>query len=52
MTILGLDIQHIVELGVQIAQAGAIRAGEVQGDDLFEYTVGIAAVVYAMNPDG
>lgn len=44
--LIGIDISHIVELGTRIANAGAIRAGEVVGDGVFEYIVGVAVVIY------
>lgn len=50
MQVFGLDIGHIVELGTQLAQAGAIRAAEVAGDEVFEYTVGIAILIYEEVP--
>jgi hypothetical protein len=50
MNVLGLDIEHIVELGTAVAQSGAIRAAEMVADDVFEYVIGIAMVVYAMDP--
>ena len=52
MNIIGLDINHIVDLGTSVAQSGAIRAAEIAGDEVFEYIIGIAVVIYAMDPDG
>lgn len=49
--LLSIDINHIVELGTRIATTGAIRAAEVVGDDIFEYIVGIAVLVYEVDPD-
>lgn len=46
----GLDIDQIVELGTQVAISGAIRLGEIVGDDIFEYIVAIAVIVYEMDP--
>ena len=43
-----IDIRHIVELGTQIATAGAIRLAETGGDDIFERVIGVAIVVYEM----
>lgn len=51
MQIFGLDIAQIVDLGTHVATTGAIRAGEIVGDDIFEYIVGIAVVIYEMDPD-
>lgn len=50
MQLLGLDIAHIAELGTQLAQSGAIRAGEVISDELFEYAIGIAILIYEEMP--
>ena len=50
MNVMGLDIAHIVELGTQLAQAGAIRAAELSGDDVFEYVIGIAILIYEQDP--
>jgi hypothetical protein len=50
MTLLGLDIHHIVELGTQIATAGAFRLLDGGDDEIFEYVVGIAVLVYEMDP--
>lgn len=41
-----IDIRHIVELGTQVATAGAIRLGEMAGDDIFERVIGVAIVIY------
>jgi hypothetical protein len=50
MNIMGLDIAHIVDLGTQVATCGAIRVAEMVGDDVFDYIVGIAVVMYEMEP--
>lgn len=50
LQIFGIDINQVVELGTQVATSGSIRAGEIVGDDIFEYLVGIAVVIYEMNP--
>jgi hypothetical protein len=50
MASIGFDIDQIVELGTQVAIGGAIRLGEIVGDDIFEYIVAIAAIVYEMEP--
>jgi len=53
MNILGLDISQIADLGTMVAQSGAIRAAaEVAGDEVFEYVIGIAVVIYSTNPTG
>jgi hypothetical protein len=51
MDIMGIDINQIVELGTQVAQAGAIRAREWVADGTFEYVIGIAVLIYEMDPD-
>lgn len=49
--IIGIDIMQIAELTTSVATVGAIRALEIVGDDLFEYTVAIIELVYETNPD-
>ena len=46
MEVFGLDIGQIVDLGTQVAQAGAIRAVELASDEVFDYTIGIAILIY------
>lgn len=50
MTVFGIDIAQIADLATQVAQTGALRAAEFAGDDIFEYMVGIAIVVYEQSP--
>jgi hypothetical protein len=50
MNILGLDIDQIVQLGTQIATTGAVRAFEATGDDLFEMVIGVAFLIYEIDP--
>lgn len=50
MNIMSPDIGQIVELGTNVAQAGAIRAGEVLGDEIFDHIIDIVMLVYAMDP--
>lgn len=50
MGVFGLDVSQIVDLGTQVATTGAIRAAELIGDDIFEYIIGVAIVVYEMDP--
>lgn len=50
MDAFGIDIGHIVELGTQVAAHGALRLGEVLDDELWEYVIGIAIVIYEMDP--
>ena len=46
MDIFGIDISHIVDLGTQVALAGAFQSVDLTGDDVFEYLIGIAIVVF------
>ena len=48
--VLGLDIAQIVDLGTQVATAGAIRAAEMTADEVFDYIIGMAIVVYEIDP--
>ena len=51
MALIQIDLSEIVELGTQVATNGALRASEVQGvDDLFEFLVGIAILIYEIAP--
>lgn len=50
MDIFGIDIGHIVELGTQVATTSAIRATEMVADDVFDYIVSVAVLIYEMNP--
>jgi hypothetical protein len=51
MALIQIDLSEIAELGTQVAINGALRAGEVQGvDDLFEFLVGIAILIYEIAP--
>jgi len=50
MKVVGIDVDQIVDLGTQVAIGGAIRMGEIVGDDIFEYIVAIAVIVYEMDP--
>ena len=45
-----LDISDIAELATPVGMTGAIASGTALGDELFEYLVGIAVLVYEMNP--
>lgn len=51
MDIFSIDINHIVDLGTQIATNGAIRSLELVGDDIFDYLIGVAILVYELHPD-
>lgn len=50
MNIPGIDIDDIVQLGTQVATTGAIRAVEMGADDLFELVIGVAVLIYELNP--
>ncbi len=50
MDIMGIDINHIADLGTQVGLSGAIRALEVAGDEIFEYLIAIADVVRQAAP--
>ncbi|MBX9797032.1 hypothetical protein [Sphingomonas sp.] len=47
---LRLDPSEIANLATPIATAGAIRADVLAADDLFEFLVGIAVVIYETSP--
>lgn len=51
MNILGLDIDQIVQLGTQVATTGTIGGFRLGGDDLFELIIGVAVLIYEMDPD-
>jgi hypothetical protein len=52
MDIFGIDITHIADLGTQVATAGTMRVAETVADDIFEYIIGVAYVIYEAYPDG
>lgn len=45
-----LDAGEIIDLGTQIASSGAIRPLEVDTDQLFEYVIAVAILIYDMYP--
>lgn len=45
-----LDAGEIVDLGTQIATSGAIRPLEAEVDQLFEYVIAVAILIYDMYP--
>lgn len=49
MDIMGLDIGQIVHLGTQVTTASA-RAFEMVEDDLFEFIIGVAILIYEIDP--
>jgi len=50
MDLMGIDIGQIVHLGTHVATTGAIRAFEMVEDDLFEFIIGIAFLIYEIDP--
>lgn len=50
MPTISMDLSEIVELATQVATAGAIRAGQVAGDDVFEQVIAVAMLIYEMSP--
>ncbi|MEP9401253.1 hypothetical protein [Sphingomonas sp. VNH70] len=46
----GIALHEIVELDTPVAIAGAIRTTEATGDQVFEYLIAIAMLVYEMTP--
>lgn len=48
MGLIQINIADIAELGTQVAMHGAMGAGEVMGDEIFEIIVGLIAVVVEM----
>ncbi|MES2441679.1 MAG: hypothetical protein V4574_02530 [Pseudomonadota bacterium] len=49
MGLIQIPLADIAELGTQVAMHGAVRAGEVGIDDIFELLVGIIALVIEIN---
>lgn len=47
-----IEMSAIAELGTQVAMHGAVRAGEIIIDDVFELVVGIIVLVIEMTPPG
>ncbi|MBP2274976.1 MULTISPECIES: hypothetical protein [Sphingomonas] len=52
MDIFNIDINQIVDLGTQIGTSGAIRSLELVGDDVFDYIIGVAILIYEIYPNG
>ena len=50
MDILGIDINHIVDLATQVGTSGAIRSIDFVGDDVFDYIIGVAILIYEVHP--
>ncbi|MCW3834967.1 hypothetical protein ACFQ1E_02100 [Sphingomonas canadensis] len=45
MGLVQIDVGEIAELGTQVAMHGAVRAGEMMVDEVFDLVVGIVALV-------
>lgn len=52
MPAITIDLSEIVELATDVATAGAIRAGQVVSDDVFEQVIAVAMLIYEMTPNG
>ena len=50
MEIFSIDINQIVDLGTQIGTSGSIRSLELVGDDVFDYIIGVAILIYEVHP--
>lgn len=50
MAIFGMDISEIIDLGTQVATTGAIHNIGLVADDIFEYIISIAIIVYELDP--
>lgn len=46
----GLDTHEIIDLGTQVAATGAIRAVESDTDQIFEFVIAVAILIYEMYP--
>lgn len=50
MDVMGIDIGQIVQLGTQVATVGAAGLSGMVEDDLFELLIGIAILIYEIDP--
>lgn len=50
MEVFSIDIHHIADLATQVGIGGAIRALEQAGDDVFDYIIAVAILIYEVNP--
>ena len=48
---LKIEIGEIADLATQVAVNGAIRFADLYGDEMFEYIVGIAVLIYEIYPE-
>ncbi|MEI9852871.1 MAG: hypothetical protein WDN24_20650 [Sphingomonas sp.] len=51
MGLVQINVAEVAELGTQVAMHGAMRAGEVLVDDIFELIVGIVGLIIELAPD-
>lgn len=52
MGLIQIDVSQVAELGTQVAMHGAVRAGEIVVDDVFELIVSLVSVVIELVPGG
>jgi hypothetical protein len=50
MITMGIDIDQIVQLVTHVATTGAVRGFEMITDDLWEFSIGVAILIYEQNP--
>lgn len=48
MTPFKLDLSAIADLPAEIATAGALRVAEHVNDDIFEYVIAVATLIYEL----
>lgn len=48
--IFSIDINQIADLTTQVGTSGAIRSLELVGDDVFDYIIGVAILIYEVHP--
>ncbi len=50
MDIFGMNISDVVDIGTQVATAGAIGTVGLYSDEIFELIISIAIIVYELDP--
>lgn len=50
MNPISIDIGKIPELGTQVGTVGALQMNERLTDEVFEFIIGIAALIYELDP--
>jgi hypothetical protein len=45
-----LDIDQIVQLVTHVATTGTVRGLEMMVDDLWDFSIGVAILIYEQNP--